>query len=77
MFIKSYKIKPKTCDNLIKCFYENKNFHTEGTIGFLGVDKKRKDSTDLEIINISNDINLISSGTIYYGDPWRCQRSML
>tara|TARA_R100001224_G_scaffold113051_2_gene97168 strand:+ start:490 stop:1041 length:552 start_codon:yes stop_codon:yes gene_type:complete len=60
MFIKSYKIKSKTCDNLIKCFYENKNFHAEGTIGFFGVDKKRKDSTDLEIINISNDINVIN-----------------
>lgn len=61
MFIKNYKIKLKTCDDLIKCFYENKNLHKKGGLGAEHVvDKKRKDSIDLGIINISNNINVIN-----------------
>jgi len=61
MFIKKYKIKSKICDGLIKCFNENKNFHKKGVLGAEHVvNKEKKDSIDLEVSHIVNNINVIN-----------------
>ena len=68
MFIKSYKIKTKVCDDLIKCFDENENFHQEGIVGGNIVNKEIKDSIDLEVFNLNDNINI----TNYYTELDKC-----
>jgi len=68
MFIEGYKIKSKTCDNLIKCFNENSKFHKQGVIGGGFLDKEIKDSTDLEVFHLNDNINVVN----YYIELDKC-----
>ena len=69
MFIEGYKIKSKTCDNLIKCFNQHSKFHKEGVMGQERlVDKNAKDSIDLETYHLNDNIDVVN----YYMELNKC-----
>ena len=68
-FIGVYKIDDNICDNLIKLFNDNKEFHCAGGVGDK-VDKKAKIST--ELIMSPNEFAETSSGREYLIELQNC-----
>ena len=68
-FIGVYKINNSTCDNLIKLFNDNKEFHCAGGVGDK-IDKEAKIST--ELIMSPNDFEDTSPGREYLIELQNC-----